>query len=138
MDPEVFNFVGVLHDFGADGGEVLGGAEAVERAFGGALGDFLMEETDAFHEEFVGVAGVDGEEFDAFEEGRAGVEGFVEDAVVEVEPGEVAVEEAGIADGGFVDAGEGGGFFGRGHGRNPCGVTRGCGEGVERTGTLVT
>lgn len=49
--------------------------------------------SDADAVEFVEVGGVDGEEFEAFDEGDIGAFGFLEDAVIKGEPAQVAVEE---------------------------------------------
>ncbi len=136
VGPEMDDLAGEGVDAFADGFELLVGGEAVVGAFGGFFGDFALEEADAFHEEFVGVAGVDGEEFDAFEERRTGVHGFVEDAVVEVEPGEVAVEEGGGVGGkggtGAEDGRGGGGVVAGGWGghRGDCSGVRVCAGGV--------
>jgi hypothetical protein len=46
----------------------------------------------ALHEEFVEVGGEDGEELGALEEWSALVEGLGEDALVEVEPADIAVD----------------------------------------------
>ena len=90
-------------DGGAHGREELGGLEAVELRGREAVLDATVQHTDAFLHELVEVVGEDAEEADAFEKGRAFVLGELEDAPVELEPGEVAIQEArGVEDVGAV------------------------------------
>jgi len=79
-------------DEAADGGELLVGGRAVGGKDGDASGELLLDAGDADHKELVKVGGEDREELDAFEERMAGIEGFLEDAEVELEPAELAVD----------------------------------------------
>jgi hypothetical protein len=77
----------------ADGGEGASGGEAGGVRGVAAAAAHEHETADADLEELVEVGRGDGEEFDAFEEWEVIAEGFVEDALVEFQPGEFAVEE---------------------------------------------
>ena len=106
----------------ADAVEALGAGEAAGvDALGEAEAFFkaLEDPGDANLDELIQVAGGDGEEFYALEEGVGGVVGFFEDAAVELKPAFVAVDEA--------TAGKGGGGFGGAAGR--CRAGRCCGAG---------
>ncbi len=90
--------------------------------------ELLEDACDADFDELVKVGGGDGEELEALEKGIGGVVGFFEDALVEEEPGFVAIEVAGVGAGlggsedsrcgGFARGGffRGGGGALRGHG----------------------
>ncbi len=65
---------------------VLGQAEAFFEA--------LQDAGDADLDELIEVAGGDGEELDALEQGIGGVVGLFEDAAVELKPALVAIDEA--------------------------------------------
>jgi hypothetical protein len=65
---------------------------AVRADFVGAVFDALQEAGDADFDKFVEIVGGDGEELDAFEERIAEVASFFEDAAIEFQPLEVAVE----------------------------------------------
>src|SRR2546421_540412 len=60
-----------------------------------------LEDADALHEELVEVRGKDGEELEAFQQRRAFIERLVEDAAIELQPAEIAVEK-GFLPGGAV------------------------------------
>ncbi len=85
-----------------DGGEHLGGGAADVRGDGEARGDAALEAGDADHEELVEVAGEDGEEVGALEDGQLGVLRQLEDAAVERQPAQLAVEEAALGEGPVV------------------------------------
>jgi len=68
------------------------GGQAVGADFAGAVFNLLEEAGDANFHEFVEVVGSDGQKFDAFEQGVANVAGFLEDAAIEFEPLDVAIE----------------------------------------------
>jgi hypothetical protein len=53
----------------------------------------LFDAGEADFEKLVKVGAGDAEEFDPLEEGGGGVEGFFEDALVEFQPAELAVDE---------------------------------------------
>ena len=57
--------------------------------------DLLHQAADPDHEELVQVGGEDGEELEPLEQGDAVVLGLVEDAAVELQPGEFAVDVQG-------------------------------------------
>ena len=90
---EVVLVRGHFEDALADGGEGASGGEAGGVRGVAAAAAHEHEAADADLEELVEVGRGDGEEFDAFEEGKVIAEGFVEDALVEFQPGEFAVEE---------------------------------------------
>jgi hypothetical protein len=75
------------------------GFELLPRRHAGGIGpadllrDEQLEAADADHAEFVQVGGGDGEELQAFEEGKAFVGRFVQHPLVEFEPTEFPVEE---------------------------------------------
>ncbi len=81
-------------DRGRDFDQLVGGAETVgtrRRHAGAHLG---AQARDAHHEKFVEVAGGDGEEAQAFQQRMVRVLGFFENAPVEMQPGELAIDEA--------------------------------------------
>ena len=77
---------------GFDGIELLPDIESGGVGEGGQGFGEGEEASDADLEKFVEVGAGDGEEFDAVEEGQVGAECFAEDALVELQPGEFAVE----------------------------------------------
>ena len=94
-----------------DEDELFGGGQAIDGGGGVARVGEFAEAGDADGVEFVEVGGGDRHEPDAFEQGDAGVRRLFEDAPVEREPGEFAVEEAlrplafGVGDGDGVREG---------------------------------
>src|SRR4029453_11809544 len=76
----------------ADGGELLVGGRAVGGLDGDAGGELLLDASDADHKELVEVGGEDRRDLDAFGERRGGMGGLFEDAEVEGEPDELAVD----------------------------------------------
>jgi hypothetical protein len=81
--------------------EGLAEGSAVGRGFVIAVFNALEDAGDADLEELVEIAGGDGEEFDAFEQGIGGVLGFFEHAPVKAEPGFVAAQEKALSALGF-------------------------------------
>ena len=73
--------------------ENLGGRAAVHRALGRVAFDLLLEAGDAHLEKLVEVRAADAEEFQAFEQGIRRIQRLVEDALVEFQPAQLAVEE---------------------------------------------
>ena len=67
--------------------------QAAGRAHGDAGGNSTLEAGHANHEELVEVAGEDGEELGPLERGQGVVLGELEHALIEIEPGELAVQE---------------------------------------------
>src|SRR5688572_12664548 len=77
----------------ADGGELLAGSATVCRALVRRCRHLRPQPRDADHEEFVQVAVEDGQETHALEQRQAGVESLGQNAPIEVEPAELAIEE---------------------------------------------
>ena len=84
---------GESEDAFADGADLLGGGESSVVGDAGAAAAHHGEATDADLEELIEVGAGDGEELESFEEGFVGAFGLLEDALVEFEPGEFAVDE---------------------------------------------
>ncbi len=72
--------------------DLLPGGATVHGQLGHARALLLLEAADALHEELVEIRRRDGQELDALEQRRAPVLTLVQDAPVEVQPGELAVE----------------------------------------------
>ena len=87
--------LGVEHaeDALADGAEGGAGGAPIDAALDDVALDLLLDAGDSDLEEFVEVRAGDDEELEAFEKRIRRVEGFVEDALVEVEPAQFAAEE---------------------------------------------
>ena len=81
------------------GVKMLGQAEAFLEA--------LQDSGDADLDELVEVAGGDGEEFDALEQGVWSSSGLFEDAAIELQPALVAVDEATVPEGSRASWGAG-------------------------------
>ncbi len=77
-----------------DGVELLGGRLAVGRADDDVLAHLALEAGDAHHEEFVEVGRRDRQETNALQQRMLGVQRFLENAAIELQPGEFAVDEA--------------------------------------------
>lgn len=69
-----------------DGAKGFGGSQAVDAAFDDFAFDLLFDAGHADLEEFVEVGAGNAEEFEPFEEGCFGIEGFVKNALVKFEP----------------------------------------------------
>lgn len=82
-------------DAGANGGENLGWAEAIGPVDIALVFDQLFKGGDANFEKLVEVRADDGKEFEAFEEGLGGILGFLKDALIKLEPTELAIEVRG-------------------------------------------
>ena len=113
-------------DLGVDQIELLGRRQAVHRPRRDAGGGLALEAADALHEELVEVAGEDRQKFDPLQQRHLVVLGQFQDAAVEVEPADLAVEEQRVADVGGRHGAEGvGGGAGEGrrirgrHSKNP-------------------
>ena len=85
---------GLLEHALADEDQLVGGRERFPRRAADARVDLPPKAADALHEEFVEVRAEDREEAHALEERVARIERLREHAAVELEPLEVAVEEA--------------------------------------------
>ena len=90
--------VGLLLEHGqdhlSDDLDLIGGGEVVGAAVLGPAGlDLPLQGADALLVVLVEIGVEDGEEGGAFEQRGAGVERFVEDTAVELEPGDFAVDE---------------------------------------------
>ena len=79
-------------DAGADGGENFGGAEAIGTVNIASVVDELFEGGDADFKELVQVRTDDGEEFEPFEEGLGRVLSLFENALIKLEPAELAIQ----------------------------------------------
>src|ERR1700694_5323324 len=77
----------------SDGAELLARCHAVWGALGYAQHHLLLEAADANLEELVEVAAEDGKKLGAFQQRRGRVLGERQDAVVEVEPAELAIDQ---------------------------------------------
>ena len=75
-------------------GELLRRRAAVGRALGERLAHLADQAGDPHRIELVEIAGADGQEADPLEQRIALVVGFLDHALVEIEPGELAVDEA--------------------------------------------
>ena len=85
---------GEVRDGDADPGELLGRGEPVLRQRRDAGAHLPDEARDADHEELVEVVGRDRQEAQLLEQRMVAVLGLLEDAAVELEPGQLAVDEA--------------------------------------------
>jgi len=81
--------------------ELLGGCEPIGAALGNAFADLRLDAGDADHEELVEIVGRDGEEAHLLEQGMRAVVGFLEHPAIEVEPGELPIDEPIRASGEF-------------------------------------
>ncbi len=87
----------VAHQLAAaagDGGQLLGRRQAVGAGDGNAGPDLAAQAGDPHHVEFVEVVGGDREEAQPLEQRMVGVAGFVQHALIEGEPGQLAIDEA--------------------------------------------
>src|ERR1700730_11996941 len=82
-----------LTDACADGAELLARSHAVGRALGDAKHNLLFQAADANLEELVEIPAEDGKKLRAFQQRRGRVLGERQDAVVEVEPAELAIDQ---------------------------------------------
>ena len=80
-------------DSAVDGAVDFAGGFAIDAPFDDLAFDLLFEAGDADFEKLIEIGVGNREEFDAFEEGVGGVEGFVENALIEFEPTEFATEK---------------------------------------------
>ena len=76
-----------------DGVESLGGAETVRTHVAGFAFDLLLDSRDANLEKFIEIRAEDGEEFYALEQWLGGVLRFLENAAIEFEPAQLAIDE---------------------------------------------
>ena len=81
----------LAHDH-RDPRELVLRGQAVRRALGEPGGDLPLEAGHAHLEELIEVAAVDAEELEALEERGTGIERLVQDAPVELEPAELAID----------------------------------------------
>jgi hypothetical protein len=83
----------------ADGFQLLGGRHPGGVAFRAPLLAQHLQPADADHDEFVQVRAGDGQEFQTLQQRQPLVRRFVQDALVEFEPAELAIEEFGGGEG---------------------------------------
>jgi hypothetical protein len=74
--------------------ELLLGRPSVGALFGDALADLAGQARDADHEELVEIGGGDRQEAQPFQQRMARILRFLEDSPVELQPGELAIDEA--------------------------------------------
>ncbi len=87
----------VAHQFAAapgDGGKLLGGGQAIGAGDGNTGPDLPAQAGHPHHIEFVQVIGRDGEEPQPLEQRMVGVACFVQHALIEGKPGQLAIDEA--------------------------------------------
>ena len=77
-----------------DQDELLGRRQTVGAALGNTLPHLRLDAGDADHEELVKVIGRNRQKPDPFERGMAGIDRFLEHPAVEMQPGQLAVDEA--------------------------------------------
>src|SRR5262245_33815438 len=82
-----------LVDPSHDGAERGGGGETVRAGRRVPRAELSLEPRDAHHEELVEIGAEDGEELHALQQGHDGILSLLEDAGVELEPGELAIDE---------------------------------------------
>ncbi len=81
-------------DLPQNGVELFSRRLAVRRADDDVLAHLPLEAGDAHHEELVEVGGRNRQEADTLKQRMLGVQGFLKNAAVELQPGEFAVDEA--------------------------------------------
>ena len=90
---------GQLVHRGRHGGDGLRGVHPVRRHRQVAGVELPLETGHADHEELVEVRAEDGQELHALEQGRGGVLGLLQHAAVELEPGQLPIDEAVVGHG---------------------------------------
>ena len=85
---------GELRDGLVDQDELFRGRHSVRAALGNAFADLRLDTGDADHEELVEVIGRDRQEPHPLQQRVAGIDQFLEHTTVEMQPGELAVDEA--------------------------------------------
>jgi hypothetical protein len=90
-----------------DGLKGLRGSGTVRPRRGLAGADVPLEPGHAHHEELVQVGAEDGEELHPLQQRDAGILGLLEHPAVELEPGQLSVDETGIGHGGSLRPGPG-------------------------------
>ena len=85
---------GKLRNRLVDGDELLGRRQAVGAAFGDAFADLRLDTGDADHEELIKVIGGNRQEPDPLQRGMAGIDRFLEHPAIEMQPGQLAVDES--------------------------------------------
>jgi hypothetical protein len=66
--------------------------KSVQAQFTQSGADLLLESADAFHEEPIQIGADNGDVFEAFQKRRALVLGLMQDAVIELQPGQFSIE----------------------------------------------
>ena len=90
--PTLSQVVQHLHTAAAHRGELLQRVEAVRCDVFDSLPQVLLRRRDANHEELVEIRRGNREEFHTFEQGMRRIESLVEDALIELEPAQLAVD----------------------------------------------
>jgi len=77
-----------------DQDKLLGGGQPVGTALGDALPHLGLDAGDAHHEELIKVIGGNRQKSHPFERGVAGIDRFLQHPAIEVQPGQLAIDEA--------------------------------------------
>ena len=83
-----------LRDGFIDEDELLRGAAAVGTAFGNTFADLRLDAGDADHKKFIKVIGGNRQESHPFQRGMAGIDQFLQHPAIEMQPGQLAIDEA--------------------------------------------
>jgi hypothetical protein len=76
-----------------DENKLLRRRQPVWAALGNPFPDLRLDTGNANHEELVKVIGGNRQEADAFERGVTGIDGFLKDATIEMQPGQLPIDE---------------------------------------------
>ena len=72
--------------------DLLGGQAAIDAVIHDTGADLLFQAADTFHEKFVQIGADDTDELEPFQQRVGFVPGFVQNPLVELQPGQLAVE----------------------------------------------
>ena len=92
--PDRLLVAGQLGNRLVDQDELFGRGQAVGTALGNALAHLGLDAGDADHEEFIKVIGRNRQESHPLQRGMAGIDRFLQDPAVEVQPGKLPIDEA--------------------------------------------
>ena len=74
--------------------QLLGRGQPVRAALGDAFADLRLDAGDADHEELIKVIGGNRQEPDPLQRGMAGIDRFLQHPAIEMQPGQLAIDEA--------------------------------------------
>ena len=94
VGPDRLLVLGELRHRLVDDVQLLQRGAAVGAAFGDAFADLRLDAGDADHEEFIKVIGGNRQESHPLQRGMAGIDRFLQHAAIEMQPGQLAVDEA--------------------------------------------